>query len=764
MGLPDEGSTMATVRHIYPVRGMSCAACAMSIESLLRHTEGVEDVGVNVAGNTVWIRFDAQRVSPVQLRDRVAALGFTLVIDGTAGPAHGASPAHGALRGQLVRTLMAAVGAGAIMLLNHWLAHTVAYLSISAILALIVVYGVGAGFHARALVQIRHARLGMDTLISLSTTISFLYSVVGLAGAYFHGQAWVEQPLYFDSAAMIVAFILLGKWLEGQAKFRTSVAIEQLMGLQPTTAVLMQDGQPVERPIESIVPGDVVLVRPGERIAVDGDVQEGQSWVDESTITGEPLPVSKTQGMGVYAGTINQQGTLYVRAQRVGLESVLGQIVQQVELAQASKAPIQGLADRVAGVFVPVVMGIALVTLIAWGLSPASDGWARGLLAAVTVLAVACPCALGLATPTAMMMGIGRAARAHILVRNAEGLQLAGRIRAILLDKTGTLTAGCPSVVAAHWFDAAVDQTAVRAALAALELHSAHPLAKPIVQWCDASATLSVEDYEEIPGRGIRAMVEGQSWFVGSVDVVPAEELARCSAEGLMMEWDREGHTVVMVQREGQLLLALALQDPLKEGAEQAIAELRRLGVHTVLVSGDRWPNVHRVGRAVGVDVMHGAMLPGDKERVVREAQAQFGAVAMVGDGVNDAQALAQADVSIAMGKGSDVAMNIATLTLATSDLRALPWMLALSRATMRIVRENLFWAFIYNLCMLPIAAGALYPLVGLQFDPMFAALAMAMSSVSVVLNSLRIGAVRLPSLQDDGPERTPSTSPRREP
>lgn len=734
---------MATERHIYPVEGMSCAACSASVESVLLHTPGVEQAGVNLANATAWVVFDPSAVDPDTLRQRVRAVGFDLRTDQEYSPLAMQRRRSQEARQMLRRFIAAAIGAALAMWLQMQMGHSLGGRITVAVIAGLVVFGPGWLFHRKAFALLRHGGANMDTLVSLSASISFVYSLYMLLR--YGSSSFSSHSLYFDSAAMIVAFILLGKWLESLAKAKTSGAIEQLMGYQPNTAHRVKGTDVEEVALEQVQVGDRLLVRPGERLPVDGEVYEGQSTVDESTITGEPEPVLKVQGEHVYAGTMNQQGAIYITASGIGTESVLGRIVRQVEEAQGSKAPVQALADRVASVFVPVVLGIAIITLAIWLLAGGVGMWNQALLAAVTVLAVACPCALGLATPTAMMVAIGRAAKSNVLVKDAQGLQLAGEVRTVLLDKTGTLTEGHPEVAEAVWLVPVAEQNRIRTLAATLESLANHPLSEPIITWAASGSRAEVQDVESIPGYGIFARSAETRVWICSPRAAMEKGVGLEAISKELEDFEERGRTVVLYLESGsggrmEPRLLLGLSDRVKPSAREAMARLKGMGIHTVMLSGDRQRSVDRVVQEVGLDEGHGELLPQQKEDWLAQERRDGVKVCMVGDGVNDSQALARADVGIAMGKGADVAMSVATITLATDNLTAIPWILDLSRTTMRIVRENLFWAFFYNLLTIPVAAGALYPLWGIQFDPMYAALAMAFSSVTVVLNSLRLG------------------------
>jgi Cu2+-exporting ATPase len=564
--------------------------------------------------------------------------------------------------------------------------------------------------------------------------------------------------VYFEAAAVVITFILLGKFLEERAKAGTSSAIKKLMGLRPST-VLREgvDGQAKEIPIADVNVDDILVVRPGESIAVDGEVIGGESYVDESMISGEPIPVAKTPGTPLLAGTINQKGSLRMRAQKVGAATLLAQIVRTVQDAQGSKAPVQKLVDRIAGVFVPIVIGIALLSAIVWWIFGGEHAFTQGLLALVTVLVIACPCALGLATPTAIMAGMGKGAENGILIKDAESLERARNITAIVLDKTGTLTEGKPEVVEAM----GLEDAEVANALLMIESRSKHPLAEAVVRhlrnatasckapvastpWVDTTGS-TLAAFEDLTGKGVKATVDGTSWLVGNRRLLE-ENGIMIGAEYREREkaWQEAAHTVIWFADVKEVRAALAIADRIKPSAHQAIARLKAAGIKVYMQTGDSRRTAQAVAKAVGIVDFRSEVLPRDKAAFVTGLQQMGEVVAMVGDGINDSEALAKADVSIAMGRGSDIAMDVARMTLISTDLNTIPRAITLSRKTVSLIRQNLFWAFIYNVLGIPIAAGVLYPINGFLLDPMIAGAAMAMSSVSVVSNSLRLKWVDL--------------------
>ena len=586
--------------------------------------------------------------------------------------------------------------------------------------------------------QLRHRTATMDTLVALSTGIAYLFSLFNLVFPEFWLSRGVEPHVYFEAAAVIVAFILLGRTLEEKAKGDTTASLKKLIGLQPKNAIVVAaDGTQTEIPISRIRVGDLLAVRPGEKIAVDGAVCEGDSYVDESMLSGEPLPVHKEPGTKVFAGTINQKGSFRFRAEKVGAATMLAQIIRMVQEAQGSKAPVQKLADKIAGIFVPAIIGIALLSFVLWLVFDPSGGLTHGILATVTVLVIACPCALGLATPTAVMVGIGKGAEKGILIRDAVSLETAGKIDTVVMDKTGTLTEGKPVVTDIIW---ANGDDRAKAVFLSLEKLSEHPLADAVVHYFAGVPTLNVERFGSLTGKGIEGTVDGVRYFAGSrrlldeQGIVVGKELnieaQRLSAEAKSLVWFADSE---------QALAVAAIADRIKDSSVEAVRELQAAGIDVYMLTGDSRAAAGHIAEKAGIRNFEAEILPQDKAAFVKRLQTLGHKVAMAGDGINDSAALAQADLSIAMGGGSDIAMDVAQMTIISSDLRNLPEAIRLSKQTVRTIRQNLFWAFIYNLVGIPVAAGALYPVSGFLLNPMIAGAAMALSSVSVVANSLRL-------------------------
>ena len=610
------------------------------------------------------------------------------------------------------------------------------------VLAIPVMVFFGGGFFTGAWKQAKLGRSNMDTLVALSTSIAFLFSLFNTFFPEFWYARGLEPHVYYEASAVIIAFVLTGKLMEERAKGNTSTAIRKLMGMQPKVARVLRNGAEEEILIENLQIGDMVVVRPGEQIPVDGQLSEGDSYVDESMISGEPVPVEKKKGDKVLAGTINQRGSFIIYATQVGSETVLARIISMVQEAQGSKAPVQRIVDRITGIFVPVVLGIAILTFVLWVAIGGSEYISYGILSAVSVLVIACPCALGLATPTALMVGIGKAASQHILIKDAVALEQMRKVDVVVLDKTGTLTEGHPT--ATGWLWAQSQEPYFKDVLLAAEMRSEHPLAGAIVSALQNEEKVkpaALDSFESITGKGIKVSYEGDTYWVGSHKLLKdfSATVNDVMAE-MLVRYESDGNGIIYFGRENELLAIIAVSDPIKATSAEAVKELKRQGIDICMLTGDGQRTALAVSSRLGIERFVADALPDDKAEFVRELQMQGKKVAMVGDGINDSQALALADVSIAMGKGTDIAMDVAMVTLMTSDLLLLPKAFQLSKQTVKLIHQNLFWAFIYNLIGIPIAAGILFPLNGLLLNPMLASAAMAFSSVSVVLNSLSLG------------------------
>lgn len=729
-------------KETFQVLGMSCAVCALNVETTLGAQEGVYEAKVNFAGSTVLVDYNPRVITPVELQKAVESAGYELVVENTEDTDQADRLQREEFLALKRKTIGAIVLAVPVFVIGMFFMHMPYGNWIMLAFTIPVMAFFGRDFFVHAYMQLKHGRANMDTLVAVSTGVAFLFSLFNTIWPEYWTSRGLEAHVYYEAAAVIIALILLGRLLEAKAKFSTSTAIKKLMGLQPKTVTkILADGSEEEVPIREVVVGDVLVVKPGEKIPVDGEVTEGSSFVDESMITGESIPVEKVKGQPVYAGTINEKGSFRFRADKVGGETVLANIIRMVQEAQGSKAPVQKLVDRIAGIFVPVVMGIAVITFIVWMLIGGDLAFTHALLTSITVLVIACPCALGLATPTAIMVGIGKGAEHNILIKDAESLELMYRVNAIVLDKTGTITEGKPVVTDIHWTPGAEDER-YQSILLEIERRSEHPLADAVVQKFKERVVneILVSDFENQTGKGVTAKVGDKVYLVGNRALLEVNHVVLDDDnEKLAVRWEGDGKTVVFFAGEGRVLALVAVADKIKESSRQAVATLHEKGIDVYMLTGDNALTARAVADQVGIRHFKAEVMPGEKANFVEALQHEGKVVAMVGDGINDSQALAQADVSIAMGKGSDIAVDVAKVTLITSDLNVIPRAIVLSRQTVRAIRQNLFWAFIYNIIGIPLAAGVLYGINGFLLNPMIAAAAMAFSSVSVVTNSLRI-------------------------
>lgn len=802
-------------KDTFPVLDMSCAGCAMNVEKKVRSLPGVKEAAVNFAAGTLLVEYDSAKISPYQIQAQVRSIGYRLIIPDENTEEKQDDAQRKSYNQMKINVFVAWLFSVPLIIVSMAFMHWEHANWVMLLLVLPIMFFAGRHYYIRAWKMLRKKMVNMDTLISLSTIVAFLYSLFNTLFPEFFVSRGIEVHVYYEAAGMILSFVLLGKFLEERAKNRTGSAIKGLMGLQPKTARVLVEGSseacptaagpnmmptpagttsgmptpagtisgasmmstptkaiPLtekEMPISMLQVGDRVVVRPGERIPVDGIVDEGLSYVDESMISGEPLPTEKQPGDKVLAGTINQLGSLTIRATQVGSGTVLAQIVRMVREAQGSKAPVQKIADKVSAVFVPAVLIIALVTFGIWMLVGGASHFPIALLTAVSVLVIACPCAMGLATPTALMVGIGKGAQNHILIKDAFALENMGKVDCIVLDKTGTLTLGKPEVETLHWVTPPTPtQLAV---LLSGEMKSEHPLAHALVehlldaQAADPSPVTShpspvtsppspvpLDSFTSIPGKGIEFTYQGTIYRAGNLEFVSTpggspDTLLQLPEDllGMTSAWQSAGKGVIFFADQTRILAAAAFSDPIKDTAPQALEQLRHMNTEVHMLTGDNPKTAAAVASALGITHVKAGVLPQEKEDYIRGLQEQGKFVAMVGDGINDSQALARAQVSVAMGKGTDIAMDVAMVTLTTSDLTLLPKAIKLSKSTVRVIRQNLFWAFIYNIISIPIAAGILYPInPSLLLNPMWAGAAMAFSSVSVVLNSLRLRRMAL--------------------
>ncbi len=730
------------VKETFPVLEMTCAACAVSVESMLKSVNGVKNAGVNFANQEAWVEYDPTIATAAIFQETIRSIGYDIIIEKENKDEIKEAAQQKHYEAVKQRTIWSSILSAPVVVIGMFFMDIPYGNYIMMALATPVVFYFGRSFFANAWKQARHGKANMDTLVALSTGIAWLFSTFNTFFPEFWHARGLHAHVYFEAAAVVIAFISLGKMLEEKAKSSTSSAIKKLMGLQPKTVTLiLEDGETQELPVSQVKQNFVLLVKPGEKIPVDGEVTGGESFVDESMITGEPVPVEKKAGEKVFAGTINQKGSFRFRAEKVGAETLLSQIIKMVHEAQGSKAPVQKLVDKIAGIFVPVVIGISILTFLAWIVLGGENAFTHGLLTAVTVLVIACPCALGLATPTAIMVGVGKGAEHNILIKDAESLELAHKVNAIILDKTGTITEGKPEVSDVLFGDTK-DIQQLKSILLAIEMQSEHPLAEAVVRFVQTEKIqpVALEKIESITGKGVAAFYNGKQYFVGNTKLLHDKAIQMNEQfTARTTELQQQAKTVVAFAENDQVVAVIAISDKIKASSKSAIQSLQNKGIEVYMLTGDNKQTAAAIAKEVGLKEFKAEVMPAEKAAFVKLLQQQGKVVAMVGDGINDSHALAQADVSIAMGKGSDIAMDVAKMTLITSDLGSISKALDLSKKTVNTIRQNLFWAFIYNLIGIPIAAGVLFPINGFLLDPMIAGAAMALSSVSVVSNSLRL-------------------------
>ncbi|MBU7569041.1 MAG: copper-translocating P-type ATPase [Flavobacterium sp.] len=733
------GYGVTTVKHTFPVLGMTCASCASSAESIVTFQEGVVNASVNFATGNLTVEYLPNMTDASKLQKAVQSIGYDLLIENETKQQETLEALHAQKFQKLKnKTTWAIILSLPVVVIGMFFMDIPYANQIMWLFSTPVVLWLGKDFFINAWKQAKHRSANMDTLVALSTGIAYLFSVFNMLFEDFWHQRGLHAHVYFEAAAVIIAFILLGKLLEEKAKGNTSTAIKKLMGLQPKTVIIIQpDGTEKQIAIEEVNAGDVILVKPGEKIAVDGMVVSGSSYVDESMLSGEPVPVLKKENEKVFAGTINQKGSFRFEAVKVGKETMLAQIIKMVQDAQGSKAPVQKLVDKIAGIFVPVVIGIAILTFVLWLILGGDNGWVQGLLAAVTVLVIACPCALGLATPTAIMVGVGKGAENGILIKDAESLELAKKVTAIVLDKTGTITEGRPQVTGIQWLN---NHDTAQTILLSIEKQSEHPLAEAVVKHLEDVSTVALSLFDSITGKGAKANYNNETYFVGNKKLLAENNIVIAAPlQKQADEWGSQSKTVIWFSDSKQALSVIAISDKIKETSVEAIKEIQEMGIELYMLTGDNEATAKAIAQQTGIGHYKAEVMPQHKADFIKELQQQGKVVAMVGDGINDSTALATADVSIAMGKGSDIAMDVAKMTIISSDLTKIPQAIRLSKQTVATIKQNLFWAFIYNLIGIPIAAGILYPINGFLLNPMIAGAAMALSSVSVVTNSLRL-------------------------
>ncbi|OZI75240.1 heavy metal translocating P-type ATPase [Bordetella genomosp. 12] len=748
-------STLASGHVELAIEGMSCASCVKRVQNALAAVPGVTQANVNLATETAQV--ELQDADPQALVAAVARVGYEArpltaddhhaeaLADQRAAEARQLKRAFCWSLALTLPVFILEMGSHLFGPMHRWVMHTIGQQTswmLQFVLTTLVLLGPGRAFFTKGFAALARRAPEMNSLVALGSGAAWAYSVVALFAPHWLPEA--ARNVYFEAAAVIVTLILLGRMLEARAKGKTGAAIQRLIGLQPRTARVLRDGQTVDIPIESVRTGDVVMVRPGEKIPVDGEIIEGHSYVDESMLTGEPLPVEKQAGAKATGGTLNTSGSFNLRVTHTGADTVLARIIRMVENAQGARLPIQALVDQVTGWFVPAVMAAATLTFLAWLIWGPTPVLSHALVAAVAVLIIACPCAMGLATPTSIMVGTGRAAELGVLFRQGDALQSLREVRLVAFDKTGTLTLGKPTLTDIQTADG-MERSTVLAWLAAVQTHSEHPIAHAIVTAAQAQGLSlpAADGFEAITGAGVRANVQGHVIVSGAARLMQAEGVDVSGFGELARQWGEAGKTPIYVAADGKAVAMMGIADPIKPSARPALDALHRLGVRTAMITGDNPHTAAAVARELGIDEVHAEVLPDGKVQALEALRTAHGKVAFVGDGINDAPALAAADVGIAIGSGTDVAIEAASVVLMADDLRGVPNAVAISQATMRNIRQNLFWAFAYNAALIPVAAGALYPAFGVLLSPIFAAGAMALSSVFVLGNALRLKTLR---------------------
>lgn len=741
------------MKKSFSIKGMHCASCVLALEGSLGKVPGVTRAIVNLATEKATVEYDEAQVTDAELTSAVSNVGYTAMLDEELKTEDQLKAEQRREMKQLQTKTIVSLVLGALILWGSFpgLMNTApSFLKnfwVQLVLATPVQFWAGLGFYKAAIASLRHRTANMDTLVALGTTVVYVYSaIVVIFPAWLQG-AGIEAMPYFDVATVIIGLILLGRYFEAKAKAGTGEAIKKLMGLQAKTARIIRDGQEVDIPISEVVIGNIIRVRPGEKIPVDGTIIEGQSSIDESMLTGESIPVDKAQGDVVVGATINKTGTFVFKATKVGSATMLAQIIQLVQEAQGSKAPIQRLADVVSSYFVPIVIMLALATFIVWYDFGPQPALLTALLNTVAVLIIACPCAMGLATPTAIMVGTGKGAQSGILIKDAESLEIAHRITTVVFDKTGTLTHGKPEVTdIVPIVEHELAQEEVLKLAASIEKGSEHSLAEAIVRAAEHKKLLlsSVTLFQAIAGHGVEGVINTKKIMLGNRRLMERAGISLTAYESRIESLEKQGKTVMILAVDSTILGFIAVADKVKESAQVGIAALNKLGVKTMMITGDNKRAAQAIADQVGVTAVLAEVLPDQKEAEIRKLMATGAKVAMVGDGINDAPALTAADIGMAMGTGTDVAIESADITLVNKDLRSVAAAIQLSRHTMRTIRLNLLWAFGYNILLIPVAAGVLYPFFGLLLNPIFASAAMALSSISVVANSLLLKRIKL--------------------
>ncbi len=732
----------------YKITGMTCASCAISIESYLKPLKGVIEVSVNYPNQSVTLNYSANLISIETISQKIKEIGYTLILGTTQDTQKKFDELEEKrLKFLKYKLIFSAIFSIPIFIMSMFFMGKIPYENwIMMALSIPVLFWSGAEFYTIAWKKLNHFSTNMDSLVALSTGIAFLFSVFNTVYPQYFLSKGLTPHVYYESAVIIITLILLGRFFEEKAKSKTSSAIKKLMGLKPKNVVVIRNGEEHIISYDQIIKGEMIILKPGDKVPVDGKVKKGHSFIDESMISGEPIPVEKTKGSKVFAGTINQKGALRVIAKKIGNDTLLSQIIKLVEQAQASKPAIQKLADKVAGIFVPIVIGLALLTFALWYYLGPEPSITYAFLTLITVLIIACPCALGLATPTALMVGIGKGAEQGILIKDAQSLETAYKIDTLILDKTGTITEGKPEVTDLIW-EEDKDLGLIGNIILAIESESEHPIAEAIVRYFKTLNTqdIAIDSFQSITGLGAKANFENTEYYIGNENLMHQNKLNISNSLFIKANTLKaEARTVVYVGYDNSVVCIIAVADKVKEITIPAIQELQQRGIEIHILTGDNEQTAKAIANKVGIKHYQANVMPADKGAFVKQLQHQGKIVAMAGDGINDSHALAQADVGIAMGSGTDIAMESAGITLMHSDLKQIAKAIKLSNATMRTIKQNLFWAFIYNLVAIPIAAGILFPFNGFLLNPMIAGAAMSMSSISVLINSLRLKQQKL--------------------
>lgn len=738
--------TIALKKEQYHVEGMTCASCAVSLESYLMHQEGVQEAVVSYPNSSISITYNPHQISPEKIDAAASEIGYHVLF----GKEESSEENIHALETKRLRTLekkvlLAVALSVPIFVLSMFFMGAFSWMNwlLLALTLPVMIYS-GGEFFVNAWNRLKHGSTNMDSLVALSTGIAVLFSAFNTIYPQYFISRGLTPHVYYESAVIIISLILLGRYLEERAKTKTTSAIKKLMGLQPKTLIVLRNGEEVTLPLDEVIAGDLVIVKPGERIPVDGVVKKGESYINESMMTGEPIPVFKSKGDQVLTGTVNQKGSLRILAKDIGSETFLAGIIRRVQEAQATKPPIQKTVDKIASIFVPVVIVIAVIAFLVWLFIGPSPQITYAFWVLITVLIIACPCALGLATPTALMVGIGKGAEMGVLIKDANALESAYKTNVLVLDKTGTITKGEPGVVKEYW--TGNSRETFSPYLVALEKASEHPLAGAITTFYKNSGKApEIDSFESITGQGVKGLIGGEPFLVGNEALLNSHGIIlQNGSVKKALEFREEALTTIYFAGNGKVLAVIGIADEIRPDSVEAVKELHDMGIDIHILSGDNTEVTERVGKQTGITKVHGNMSPADKGRYIEELKTQGYHVAVAGDGINDAEALARADVGIAMGTGTDIAMESAGITLMYASLLQIARAINLSKSTITTIHQNLFWAFIYNVIAIPIAAGALYPVWGFLLNPMIAGGAMALSSISVVLNSLRLKNIKI--------------------